>query len=512
MKMRLSTRLTLFFLATLAVVLVGFSGTLYVMAAHYLHRQADERLEAALNTLAAAAEIGPEGVEWEPHERSLSFGRRTIEGQFSWRVGDDRGERLDGSSAGEMDHILADRVGETGSAQRARSNVDFSGMRWRVMTRRLDWPRGNRGGSDAAGRGVGRHNALVFAAAVSLEGVRLTLRNLALALAGLSLLIWILALVFVRRLCCTALRPMTMMAEAAQAISGHDLDERLPTPETGDELQELGRSFNDLLDRLHESYERQRRFTGDASHQLRTPLTAMQGQLDLALRQERSADEYRRVLTLVQGKTRHVRQIVESLLFLARADAEAERPQLEPIELSAWVPDHLRSWTGPRASDVRLEACSTGTLWVRAQPSLLGELVGNLLENAAKYSAPGTPIVVQLGRHGDVVTLAVEDSGIGIAEGEIPHVFEPFYRSPEARRRGSMGLGLGLSVASRLARLFGGRLEVMSQPDRGSRFTLTLRLAEQPDSSSMPRPESSAVEPAVEAKSPELVVLPAEST
>ena len=265
------------------------------------------------------------------------------------------------------------------------------------MTRRLDWPQGNRGEPNVNGQSSDRHNALVFGAAVSLEGVRLTLRNLALALAGLSLGIWTLALVFVRRLCRTALRPVTMMAEAARAIGGHGPDERLPAPETGDELQELGRSFNDLLDRLHESFDRQRRFTGDASHQLRTPLTAMQGQVDLALRQERSAEEYRRVLHLVQRKTRHVRQIVESLLFLARADAEAQRPQLEPIELSVWVRDHLRGSTGRRTSDVRLQASSTGPFWVCAQPVLLGELLDNLVENAAKYSEPETPIVIDLG-------------------------------------------------------------------------------------------------------------------
>ena len=484
--MRLSTRLTLFFLATLGVVLLGFSVTLYVMAAKYLDRQADERLEAALNTLAAAAEIGDFGVEWEPHERSLSFGRRTIEGQFFWRVADHRGERLDGSSSGEMDRILADRLGKAAAMQRARSDVEFSGVPWRVMTRRLDSPGINRGGSAATGGGAGRHNALVFGAAVSLEGVRATLRNLASALAGLSVGIGIVALVFVRRLCRTALRPVTLMAEAAQAINGHDLDERLPMTGTGDELHELGRSFNDLLDRLHESYERQRRFTGDASHQLRTPLTAIQGQVDLALRQERSSDEYRRVLTLVQRKTYHVRQTVESLLFLARTDAEAQEPQLEPIELSAWALDHLRSFSGPRASDVRLEAASPGPLWVRAHSSLLAELLDNLLENAAKYSEPGTSIVVHLGREGDRAALTVEDSGIGIAEEEIPHVFEPFYRSPEARRRGSSGLGLGLSVAVRLARLFGGRLEVTSKPNRGSRFTLLLPLAEKP----VPEPRS----------------------
>ncbi len=512
MKMRLSTRLTLFFLATLAVVLAGFSVALYVLAAKYLHRQADERLEAALNTLVAAAEIGPEGVEWEPDERSLTFGRRTIEGQFSWRVGDDRGQRLDGSSADEMDRILAGPPGVPGTERHARSFLDRSEKPWRVLTRRLDWPEGNPRESNVSGQSSDRHSALVFGAAVSLEGVILTLRNLALALVGLTLGIWTLALVFVRRLCRTALRPVTMMAEAARAIGGHGPDERLPNPETGDELQELGRSFNDLLDRLHESFDRQRQFTGDASHQLRTPLTAIQGQVDLALRQERSAEEYRRVLYLVQRKTRHVRQIVESLLFLARADADAQRPQMEPIELSAWVRDHLQGRTGPRASDVRLEACSTGVFWVWAQHVLLGELLDNLLENAEKYSEPGTPIIVDLRLESDVVTLAVEDSGIGIAEGEITHVFEPFYRSPEARRRGSSGLGLGLSVASRLSQLFGGRLDAQSQPNRGSRFTLTLPLTEQPGPNSIALPGSPVAESDAETESPKLVVLRTEST
>ena len=105
----------------------------------------------------------------------------------------------------------------------------------------------------------------------------------------------------------------------------------------------------------------------------------------------------------------------------------------------------------------------------------------------------------------DLVTLAVEDSGIGIAEGEVTHVFEPFYRSPEARRRGSSGMGLGLSVASRLAQLFGGRLDVMSQPDHGSRFTLTLPFTEQPGPNSMALPGSSVAESDAETDSPELV-------
>ena len=105
----------------------------------------------------------------------------------------------------------------------------------------------------------------------------------------------------------------------------------------GDELQDLGESFNDLLARLHEAFERQRRFTGDASHQLRTPLAAMLGQVDVALRRDRPGEDYRRVLTLVRDKTLHLSQIVEMLLFLARADAEAETPGSEEVDLAAWI-------------------------------------------------------------------------------------------------------------------------------------------------------------------------------
>src|SRR5262245_65041900 len=110
--MRLSTRLSLFFLGSLALVLLGFSLALYLMASRYLHHQADERLDAALNTLAAAAEVGPEGVEWEPRERSLSFGRRALETQLAWQVCDERGVHLDGSSGSEPDRLLATSLAE----------------------------------------------------------------------------------------------------------------------------------------------------------------------------------------------------------------------------------------------------------------------------------------------------------------------------------------------------------------------------------------------------------------
>jgi signal transduction histidine kinase len=486
--MRLSTRLMVFFLGSLALVLAGFSGSLYLLAWKYLHRQADERLEAALNTLVAAAEVNEAGVEWEPAERKLSFGRRTVEGPFFWQVSDGLGHRVDGSLAGAGDDAApppgAVSGGRPGAGTRPWSVVDARGRTWRVMLRRLSGPAQPQPPGGGPAEAQGRiYESLEFRAATSLEGVDATLRNLAVSLAGLSSGVWALALVSGRRLCRRALRPVSAMAEAAHAIEGDEPGRRLPAPDTQDELGELGRSFNALLDRLQESFERQRRFTGDASHQLRTPLTAVQGQVDLALRRDRTPEEYRRVLSVVQRRVRHLRQIVEALLFLARADAESLRPGLTPMDLASWAEEHLRSWPDARrAPDLSLALSPDpgGPFWVRAHPSLLAELVNNLLDNACKYSAPGTPIVVRLGRRGREVMLSVEDRGAGISPREVPHLFEPFYRSEAARHQGVGGVGLGLSVALRLAGALGGTIDVESEQGRGSAFTVRLPAEPEP--------------------------------
>src|SRR5437868_10416144 len=143
------------------------------------------------------------------------------------------------------------------------------------------------------------------------------------------------------------------MAAAARTMATVDLSQRLKHTANGDELDDLGHSFNGLLDRLQESFERQRRFTGDASHQLRTPLTAILGQLEVALRRPRTADEYRQALATVHDRAGHLRRIVESLLFLARADADARLPERERVDLADWLPEHLRTCSEhPRFGDI----------------------------------------------------------------------------------------------------------------------------------------------------------------
>lgn len=475
--MTLTARLSWFSLGALAAVLAGFSVSLYLLARTYLERQAEDRLEATLNTLVAAAEVGPGGVEWEPKERHLPLGREPGNGLLLWAVTDAAtGQRVDGTQSPAVEELLAHAAGAEGDAV----EVAWQGQAWRVGQRRLRaLPRSGAPAAEPAAheqsQAEQRYDALRITAGVSLEPVRATLRNLAVALVGVAAGLWLLAALAGRALCRRALLPVTRMASAAQAMSAADRGRRLPAPGTGDELEELGRAFNGLLDRLHESFERQRRFTGDASHQLRTPLTAMLGQVEVALRRPRPPEEYQRVLTAVRDQALHLRRIVEMLLFLARADAEARLPDLETVDLAAWLGEHLRTWSGhARAADLRLECSPGGPFTVAVQPPLFGQLLDNLLENACKYSAPGTPIVVRLGREKDLVAVTVEDQGSGIASEDLPHVFEPFYRSAQARRLGLGGVGLGLAVAQRVAGAFGGSLGVESTPGQGSRFSVRL--------------------------------------
>ncbi len=480
--MTLTTRLTVFFLAALGGVLVGFSAGLCVLARWYLYADRADQLSVALHTLVAAAEIDPAGVEWDTRERPVSLGLGRKRDQFRWMVGNDAGAVIDGSPGAAADQVLGQAPPLRDVGMQPRMSVEHAGETWWMMQRRLvagpsTHPANHTDVDDDADE-LPKYPALVLTVVLSIEPVRDALRLMAFTSTGLSAALWLAVAFMSRRICRGALRPMIEMADKARSIEAAELHERLPNPCTRDEAEQLCRAFNDLLARLEESFARQRRFTGDASHQLRTPLAAMLGQLEVALRRPRSPDEYVRVLDSVRGQAGRLRHIVDMLLFLARADSDAKLPDLEAVDLSAWLPDHLQTWAGhSRAADLHVECPDGEPIVVDAEPHLLGQMLDNLLDNAFKYSEPVTPVTLRVapGAGANMVAITVEDAGPGIPAADLPHIFEPFYCSPDARRRGRAGCGLGLSVAHRIATAFGGSLHAQSTPAEGSRFTILLR-------------------------------------
>jgi heavy metal sensor kinase len=458
-----------FFLAALAVVLAGFSAALYLLAWTHLHGRADERLAANLRTLTAAVEDESDGLDWEPNAHVLALGQDDGPEEVRWVVRD--GAAVVGHSA----------------------NLKADDPVWGAVDdgERDPWPALRRSLRAKGPVAPDKHAELELTVAMSVEPVRATLRQLAAVLVGLSAVVWLLAALAGRWVARRALAPVTRLAEAARAMTPADARQRLPDPGTHDELDDLRHAFNDLLYRLHEALGRQRRFTGDASHQLRTPLTAMLGQVEVALRRERASEEYREVLGRVREQAGHLRQIVEALLFLARADAEARLDALEVADVAAALPAAAARWSGhPRAADLRTEVGGDGPFVARVQPLLLGQLLDNLIDNAFKYSDPGRPVVLRLRREGGAVALDVEDAGRGIAGDDLGHVFEPFYRSADSRRRGLPGVGLGLAMVQRIAAVLGGTVTVKSSEGTGSRFTVSL--PGEPYGSGLPTPSASA--------------------
>jgi signal transduction histidine kinase len=355
------------------------------------------------------------------------------------------------------------------SGHRNPRRMDYDGRAWETTQIRIA-PEGPPPGRLKPEK----HAALIVTVAVPLEPVHSTLGALAFTLTGLMLAILAVALFAGRAVCRRALAPVARMADAARAMGAADLANRLPSPASADELADLARAFNGLLDRLVEALERERRFAGEASHQLRTPLTALIGQVEVALRRTREPEEYRRALASVLDQAGRLRRVVEALLFLARSEAEARLPGLERIDLAAWVPQHLRAWAEhPRYGDLKFPEQSPEAV-AGIHPDLFGELLDALLDNALKYSAPGTSVAVRLGGDARGVWVEVQDQGCGIAPEDLPNLFHPFFRSASARKQGVPGVGLGLAVAARVAAALGGSIAVESEPQRGSRLRIRL--------------------------------------
>jgi two-component system, OmpR family, sensor kinase len=474
---KLANRISLFFLAALAVVLLGFSGSIYWLVRSHLFNQLDGVTQSAFETLNVAVEFTPHGLEWDVIERKIVLDQPD-DGSIVWAVYDNEGQRIDGSKNPSPALLPNNQTLESVSGT---ETTIWNGESWKITRRliRAD-SNGERASviSSAQEREANtkQYPSLIIAVGTPLTYIASQLRNLALVLAGLSALIWISAAILGRWLCRNALAPLTQMQESMATISAADLNQRLQTARTGDELEGLARTFNELLDRLQISFDRERRFAAEASHQLRTPLTAMQGQVDVALRRDRTPDEYRDAFHIVREQTARLRRIVEMLLFLTRDESDSLPGKFVDLELNEWLAKHLASWQQHlRYNDIQIQAEPMEKVWINAHDGLLAEVVDNLLDNACKYSAENSPIVVRTFNSPVGPSLVVEDNGHGIQEDELARVMDPFFRSSDAQRRGIEGSGLGLSIVHRIIGAFGAKMFVESRIGRGSIFKVIFR-------------------------------------
>jgi heavy metal sensor kinase len=311
-------------------------------------------------------------------------------------------------------------------------------------------------------------------------------------LAAALLLAWVGGSLLAKR----ALAPVDRIRRAAEQLSTDDLSSRLALALPDDELGRLATAFDAMLDRLDHGFQRQRRFTADAAHELRTPLAIMRSEVDVALANPRSPDDYRLVLASVREELERLTRLTESLLMLARADEQQSQP-LAPVDLEELVAEvSARSTSRVHEHGLRLgvELAVVGPV-INGDATWLTQLLVNLLDNAMRHTLPGGSITVTLRPVHGGIELAVADSGEGIPPEHLERIFERFYRADRARSRASGGTGLGLAICDWIARVHRGHLQVASQPGQGTTVTLWL-----PAAPAGPRSASSAPRPVVEVR------------
>jgi signal transduction histidine kinase len=331
--------------------------------------------------------------------------------------------------------------------------------------------------------------ALVLCAAAPLEGNRTVLRafsgGLLWAIPGLLAVSALGGYVLSRK----ALKPVDQITMATRSISVSNLSRRLPVPETRDELQRLSETCNAMLARLESAVNEIKRFTGDASHELRNPVSFVRTTAELALRNRQIDAASRRAFEEIVAECGKASRLLKDMLTLARADTDNSRLAFEPVdvdEIVKTVCQKARSLAEEHGHTltVHFEENCHATVW--GDYSSLHRLIWILLDNAAKYTrAPGT-IQVRLAAGGEKVTVTVEDNGMGISAADLPNVFSRFYRADPSRSHVD-GFGLGLSIAMWIANVHQASLSVDSKENQGSVFKIVFPLLAvdslQPDAS-----------------------------
>ncbi|MGE5618791.1 MAG: ATP-binding protein [Sphingomonadaceae bacterium] len=287
-----------------------------------------------------------------------------------------------------------------------------------------------------------------------------------------------------------AMGPITDVIRVARRIAATGrFEQRITTPPARDELGQLVATFNDMLDRLEDTFRRQKEFLADASHELRGPLMVIRGNLDL-LKMELPGKERRECVQDACEELDRMSRMVSDLLFLAQVDAQ-EEVEHQPVALHQVV---LEAWERARAVDAgvhRIVVTHNDPSTVLGDQHRLDQMLWNLVENALRYTPPGGQVNLALRNHGDIAELTVADTGTGIPAELLPRVFERFFRVDKARSREHGGAGLGLAIVKQVAEAHGGQVRVRSSSSEGTVFAVALPVY----SEAKPHGEPSAPEP-----------------
>ena len=310
----------------------------------------------------------------------------------------------------------------------------------------------------------------------SLEAVQETLRNLKIFLFTAVPSVLILAALFLRFMARRALKPISRIIDTAREIGqGQELSKRIPVLKIKDELGQLALTFNEMMNRLENSFAQMRQFSSDASHELRTPLTVLKGQNELILSKQRKPEEYQEVISSNLEEINYMSKVLEDLFVLSKSDENQVNLDYKPVDLRALVEEVCKhAEILAEEKNIKIIIAFLEPIEIKGDEVRLRQMVWNVLQNGIKYTQQGGELKISLQNEGDFALLTIQDTGIGIPEEDLPLIFNRFYRVDKARTRDEGGSGLGLSICRQIAEAHKGKIEVESKLGVGTRFKIRL--------------------------------------
>jgi len=304
-----------------------------------------------------------------------------------------------------------------------------------------------------------------------------TLENLLYILCFILPIILIFAVIGGNFVIYKSFLPIENILVELKQINANDLSARLQTTKSKDEINQLINEVNNLLSRLENSFERISQFSSDASHELKTPLTIIKGEIEVTLRKDRTIDEYKQSLKTSLDEILGIEQTINDLLFLAKNEQDLIIDKQEEFyldELSDEAINELKNFAKLHKVEVTLEV--EDSLELIGFPNLLKIAIKNLLKNAIQFSNENSKVIIKIFRENDFLNISIQDFGIGIPLNEQKKIFEKFYRTDKSRSKNSGGTGLGMSIMKKIVDIHKGRISLISQENIGTTITLSFKL------------------------------------
>lgn len=309
----------------------------------------------------------------------------------------------------------------------------------------------------------------------SLESVHSALSNLKITIliaSPIYLLIGVLGGLFISK---KSLKPIDDITKTAQVISTGDLSQRLNMVNTGDEVSRLAQTFDEMIDKLEVSLAKEKKFTANASHELRTPISVIMANSEDMLARDYSANEYKEAISLILSESKKMRRMISKLLMLSRGDETSFKYEFEDIDLGSLIEgivDEMLNYT--KEKNILINYGYKDNIIIEADQTLIIRLIMNLIDNAIKYNDGNSQIEIFLSRKGKLAEIILKDKGIGISKEDLPNIYNRFYRADKSRS--SEGAGLGLSIVKHIVDIHKGEIHIESELSIGTTVKVLLPL------------------------------------